>query len=112
MRSEGGGGDSYLVVADSLVRAARDVRVVADAVREGVLLGLDDSVDVGHQQLQAALADFASRWQTGAEELIHRQHSIADRLTSVVASYLDQEATSMAAYRAADGSRGSGEGSG
>ncbi len=105
-KGDGGGGSSYLVVAESLVRAARDLRVVADVVREGVILGLDDAVNVGHQQLQGTLEEFASRWQSGAEELIHRQYSIADRLTSVVGAYLEREAASAAAYRAAGGVAG------
>lgn len=94
------------MVADSLRRAAQDVRVTADIVREGAILGLDDAVDVGHHELQGTLEEFASRWQTGAEELIHRQYSIAERLTSVVGNYLEQEAASSAAYRAAGGEQG------
>ena len=105
-KGEGAGGGGYAVVADSLRRAARDVRVTADIVREGAILGLDDAVDVGHDELQGTLEEFASRWQTGAEELIHRQYSIAERLTSVVGSYLEQEAASSAAYRAAGGGQG------
>ena len=100
-KSDGGGGGSYLVVADSLVRAARAVRMTAEVLREGVILGLDDPVNVGHPELRGTLAQFTSRLQSGAEELIHRQHSIADRLTSVVGSYLKRETASAAAYRAA-----------
>ena len=51
-----------------------------------LVLGLDDAGNVGHDRLPETLAEFASRWQTGVEELIHRQDAIADRLASVAGS--------------------------
>ena len=94
----GGGSGTYLVVADSLVRAARDIRVTADVVRDGLVAGLDDEAEIGHEELQEILAEFTSRWQSGADELIHRQHGIADRITDCARGYLDREADSTAVY--------------
>ncbi len=96
----GGGSGTYLVVADSLVRAARDIRVTADVVRDGLAESVDDDVVIGHEELQEALTEFTSRWQAGADELIHRQHDIADRITDCARTYLDREADSTAAYLA------------
>ncbi len=87
-------------MADSLVRAARDIRVTADVVRDKLVEGLDDDAEIGHEELQEVLAEFTSRWQTGADDLIHRQHDIADRITDCAKGYLDREADSTAAYLA------------
>lgn len=86
------GTSGYAVVADSLVRAAYDVVATADLVRQGTIEGSDDAVDVGHAGLTESLAEFTSRWQTGADALIRQQHDMADRLKRVVQSYLEQEA--------------------
>ncbi len=74
------------------MRAAYDVAATADLVREGTIEGHDDGVDVGHADLQGVLSEFTSRWQTGADALILRQHDIADRLAGMVEGYLEGEA--------------------
>lgn len=91
-------GEGFVLVAEELVRAALDVRRVAAMVRDGWVSGLDDGVDVGADELQATLDEFCSRWQVGTDALINRQHDIADRLTCCVEAYLEQDASSRAAY--------------
>lgn len=86
------GSGTYAVLADSLVRAAYDIAATADLVRQGTIDASDDAVDVGHPGLASTLSEFTSRWQTGADALIRREHDIAERLTRVVESYLEQEA--------------------
>lgn len=92
------GPGTYAVLTDSLVRAAYDVEATADLVREGTIDGRDDDVDVGHATLQGVLSEFTSRWQTGADALILRQHDIADRLARVVEGYLEQEAQAATGF--------------
>ncbi|WP_295695618.1 hypothetical protein [Lapillicoccus sp.] len=89
------GSSGYAVVADSLVRAAYDIAATATLVRQGTIEVSDDAVDVGHPGLASTLAEFTSRWQTGADALIRRQHDIVDRLGRVVESYLEQEAQAI-----------------
>jgi len=50
--------DRFLVVLDSLVQAASDVRRTSDAVRDGLVGALDDEVAVGHDLLRGVLAEF------------------------------------------------------
>lgn len=95
----GGGGPSYGVDLETLVVAARDVATVAALVRAGLVDGLDDGVDVGHARLQLNLAEFTSRWNTAAEEMIHRQYDIADGLRDTVAHYAAEQERTAAAYR-------------
>ena len=54
--------DRFLVVLDSLVQAAFEVRRTSDAVRDGLVGALDDEVAVGHDVLQGVLGAFGERW--------------------------------------------------
>lgn len=81
-------GDGFVVVADSLMRAVTDIRVVADWVRDGTVEGLDDGVSVGHDRLQGVLGDFCARWNQGVKDLIHGDEDIATSLRAAVEDYL------------------------
>lgn len=98
---------TYALLTDSLVRAAYDVATTADLVREGTIEGRDDEVEVGHADLQGVLCEFTSRWQTGADALIRRQHDIADRLARMVEGYLEQEAQAASGFSWGGGRSGS-----
>ena len=93
--------DRFLVVLDSLVRAASDIRRTSDAVRDGLVGALDDEVAVGHDVLQGVLGEFGERWQLGLDALLGGQHDIADRLDACVAAYASTDRTAAAAYVAA-----------
>lgn len=93
--------DRFLVVLDSLVRAASDIRCTADAVRDGLVGALDDEVAVGHDLLQGVLAEFGERWQRGLDSLLGGQHDIADRLDACVAAYAATDRAATSAYVAA-----------
>jgi hypothetical protein len=93
--------DRFLVVLDSLVRAASDIRCTSDAVREGLVGALDDEVAVGHDLLRGVLAEFGERWQEGLESLLGGQHDIADRLDACVAAYAATDRAATSAYVAA-----------
>ena len=93
--------DRFLVVLDSLVRAASDIRRISDAVRDGFVEALDDEVAVGHDQLQADIDEFVSRWQSGLAALLGRQHDIADRLEACVAAYAATDRAATESYLAA-----------
>ena len=93
--------DRFLVVLDSLVRAASDIRCTSDAVRDGLVGALDDDVAVGHDQLQGVLAEFGERWQRGLDSLLGGQHDIADRLDACVAAYASTDRAATSSYIAA-----------
>ena len=93
--------DRFLVVLDSLVQAASDVRRTSDAVRDGLVGALDDEVAVGHDVLQGVLGEFGERWQLGLDALLSGQHDIADRLDACVASYASTDRAAASAYVAA-----------
>ena len=93
--------DRFLVVLDSLVRAASDIRCTADAVRDGLVEALDDEVAVGHDVLQRALGEFGERWQAGLDALLGGQHDIADRVDACVEAYAATDRAAAAAYIAA-----------
>ena len=93
--------DRFLVVLDSLVQAASDVRRTSDAVRDGLVGALDGEVAVGHDGLQGVLGEFAERWQLGLDALLGGQHDIADRLDACVASYASTDRAAASAYVAA-----------
>jgi hypothetical protein len=73
--------DRFLVVLDSLVWAASDIRRTSDAVRDGLVGALDDEVAVGHDVLQGVLFEFGERWQLGLDCLLGGQNDIADGWT-------------------------------
>ena len=93
--------DRFLVVLDSLVRAASDIRRTSDAVRDGLVGALDDEVAVGHAVLQGVLGEFGERWQLGLDALLGGQRDIADRLDACVAAYASTDRAAAAAYVAA-----------
>ncbi len=93
--------DRFLVVLDSLVRAASDIRCASDAVRDGLVGALDDEVAVGHDVLQGVLGEFGERWQLGLDALLGGQRDIADRLDACVAAYASTDRAAAAAYVAA-----------
>ena len=93
--------DRFLVVLDSLVRAASDIRRASDAVRDGLVGALDDEVAVGHDVLQGVLGEFGERWQLGLDALLGGQRDIADRLDACVAAYASTDRAAAAAYVAA-----------
>ena len=95
--------DRFLVVLDSLVQAASDVRRTSDAVRDGLVGALDDEVTVGHDDLQGVLGKFVERWQLGLDALLGGQHDIADRLDACVVSYASTDRAAAASYVAAMG---------
>ena len=91
------------VVLDSLVRAAADIRATADLVFEESIRGLDDAVAIGHEGLAAAVAEFADRWQEGADALIGHQHDIADRLDACAVAYAETDRAATARYLSTSG---------
>ena len=93
--------DRFLVVLDSLVGAASDIRRIADAARDGLVGALDDEVAVGHDVLQGVLGAFGERWQLGLDALLGGQHDIAERLDACVASYASTDRAAASAYVAA-----------
>ena len=93
--------DRVLVVLDSRVPAASDVRRTSDAVRDGLVGALDGEVAVGHDGLQGVLGEFGERWQLGLDALLGGQHDIADRLDACVASYASTDRAAASAYVAA-----------
>ena len=93
--------DRFLVVLDSLVRAASDIRRTSGAVRDGLVGTLDDEVAVGHDALQGVLGEFVERWQLGLSVLLDGQHDIADRLDACAASYASTDSAAASAYLAA-----------
>jgi hypothetical protein len=93
--------DHVLVVLDSLVRAASDIRRTGDALREGLIGALDDEAEVGHDPLQAEVGAFVERWESGVAALLGGQHDIADRLDACVASYASTDQAATDRYRAA-----------
>ena len=93
--------DRFLVVLDSLVGAASDIRRIADAARDGLVGALDDEVAVGHDVLQEVLGEFGERWQLGLDSLLGGQRDIADRLDACVAAYASTDQTAAGAYVAA-----------
>ena len=93
--------DRFLVVLDSLVGAASDIRRIADAARDGLVGALDDEVAVGHDELQGAMTEFGERWQQGLDSLLGGQHDIADRLAASVAAYASTDQAASSAYVAA-----------
>jgi len=93
--------DRFLVVLDSLVQAASDVRRTSDAVRDGLVGALDDEVAVGHDVLQEVLGEFGERRQVGLDALLGAQRDTADRLDARVAAHASTDRASAAAYVAA-----------
>ena len=93
--------DRFLVVLDSLLQAASNIRRISDAVRDGFVEALDDEVAVGHDQLQAEVGEFVARWQSGLAALLNGQHDIADRLDACVAAYASTDEAATDSYLAA-----------
>ena len=89
----------FRVVAESLMRAAVDIRVVAAAVRDGSVDGFDNGLNTGHARLQVVLSDYCARWNQGLKVAIHGQEHIADSLDVAVAGYLAQDEQSAATFR-------------
>ncbi len=81
----------FTFVADSLMRAAANVRFVAASVRDGTVEALDDAIDVGHARLGTVLSDFCARWNEGLNQAIGSNEQIAAQLSEAVAEYLAQD---------------------
>ncbi|MFC5137043.1 type VII secretion target [Actinomycetospora rhizophila] len=94
----------YAVDLEALHRAAQGIRATVDQVGVGQLDGVGTAA--GHERLNDALAEFATRWQRGVEALAEDGHAVADRLDAAEAGY---RRTDTGAARGLDGLvRGSG----
>jgi hypothetical protein len=80
--------DLFSYQADSLMRCAYDLRVVASSVREGTVDGLEDGVDFGHEELARIAGDFCARWNQGLKLLIGGNEWLGDTLTQAVHQYV------------------------
>lgn len=94
----------YAVDLEALHRAAQGIRATVDQVGVGQLDGVGTAA--GHERLNGALAEFATRWQRGVEALAEDGRAVADRLDAAEAGY---RRTDTGAARGLDGLvRGSG----
>jgi hypothetical protein len=80
------------------MRAAFDIRLVAESVRAGTIDGLDDDVVVGHERLQTVLGDFCARWNEGVRSLIHGNERVAKDVEAVVRTYVAADDQTAATF--------------
>ncbi len=66
------------------MRCVYDIRVVSASVREGTVEGLDDGVDVGHEELGRVVGDFCDRWNQGLTVLVGGNEWLGDQLAEAV----------------------------
>ena len=79
---------SFSYVADTLMRCVYDIRVVSASVREGTVDGLEDGVDVGHEELGRVVGDFCARWSQGLKVLVGGNEGLGDQLAEAVGGYV------------------------
>ena len=87
----------YAVDLEALHRAAQGVRATVEAVEVGSLDGVGTAA--GHDRLDGAIAEFASRWQRGVEALTEDGRSIAERLGAAEAAYRASDANAQGMLR-------------
>jgi hypothetical protein len=90
--------EGYAVDLGALHRAAQGVRATVEQVEVGALDGVGTAA--GHERLNGALAEFATRWQVGVEALTEDGRGLADRLATAEAGY---RRTDTGAARELDG---------